>query len=451
MLIKTAYHYRRNLSLKSRLFLAATLWLSTMIVAAGIGIPLLVKDYLVSDIQAQLQLSLDEIAANVSVDHNKHLIMHSPLSDHRFNQPYSGLYWLIQSDRQTLRSRSLWDKTITHHTQGHRSIQQGARGETLIVLTQSLYLPTLSSSVQVTVGVDEAPVRVTIQHITKQLWFILALLFSGILFFIGLQVSWSLRPLNKMQKELLDLKAGHKEALEAHYPKEVSPLVEDLNALLFHYQELLARARRHAGNLSHALKTPLSVLRNDIRNLPPEQQVELLTTIEQIQSQIDYHLSQARIAGSMNILAAKASPSVRIDWISQAFDKVYAHRRIMVINELDSELMVAVEESDLDEMLGNLLENSYKWANSLVRVYTEAAEQKHTVRLCIEDDGPGIAEHERAQALERGVRLDEQTSGTGLGLHIVNEMVHSYRGKLTLESSSTLGGLKAVLTLKCAS
>lgn len=219
-----------------------------------------------------------------------------------------------------------------------------------------------------------------------------------------------------------------------------------MNALLFHYQELLERARHHAGNLSHALKTPLSVLKNEVNSLPEENQHLLKQPIDQIQSQIEYHLGRARMAGAMNILSVKSSPCERVEAISMAFDKVYAANEITMINELDSEIEVAVEKTDLDEMIGNLLENSYKWAASIIRVHSNELSEGR-IELIIEDDGPGIPEEKMSQAVKRGVRLDETTPGTGLGLNIVNEMAHSYRGQLNLEKSS-MGGLKATLILQ---
>jgi signal transduction histidine kinase len=249
-----------------------------------------------------------------------------------------------------------------------------------------------------------------------------------------------------MHKELSQLRSGDKKQLEEDYPKEVAPVVSDLNALVFHYQELLERARHHAGNLSHALKTPLSVLKNEIHNFDSETQKLLQPPVDQIQSQIDYHLGRARMAGSKNILAVRANPSERVDAISMAFDKVYASREIALINELDSDVEVAVDKTDLDEMVGNLLENAYKWSSSIIRVHSQQSKEGD-IDIIIEDDGPGIPDDKIQQAVKRGVRLDETTPGTGLGLNIVSEMAHSYRGKLTL-SSSSMGGLKAVLSFK---
>ncbi|MGC9493298.1 ATP-binding protein [Vibrio genomosp. F10] len=435
----------KNISLKSRLLLAAAFWLGAMILAAGLGIPKLVKDYLTDDIKQQLSLAMDELTANIETDTNGNLVMLSRLSDPRFYQPYSGLYWTAKTTDKTLRSRSLWDKSLSFKKKPLGLTVTGAKNEKLIYITRSVYLPDLSVPVTITIGVDEAPLVSTVQQITREIWLILSLLFVGILLLIGIQVSWSLLPLNRMQRELVLLRNGEQQSLGDNYPKEVSPLVSDLNALLFHYQELLERARNHAGNLSHALKTPLSVLKNEVETLPKKDAEKFSQPIHQIQNHIEYHLGRARMAGSMNILSVKSNPSERVDAISMAFDKVYAHRDITLINELDSEIEVSVETADLDEMIGNLLENGYKWAGSIIRVHSQSVDRNH-VTLIIEDDGPGIPEEKLDLVTKRGVRLDETTPGTGLGLNIVSEMAHSYRGNVTL-SKSAMGGLKAALTL----
>ncbi|MBT0039710.1 GHKL domain-containing protein [Vibrio alginolyticus] len=432
----------KRLSIKSRLVLAAIVWLTAMILAAGVTIPTQVYNYMVDDTRSQLSIFMDEVAAQLEVDNTGHLSLAAQLSDPRFNRPYSGLYWSASTEASLERSRSLWDKKIEY--KGLDKDAYGARGEKLITLEKALYLPDYDGSIHIIIGIDEEPIKNTLQTLIGQLWLILGLLFAGVLTVILLQIAWSLSPLTKLQKELAELKSGNKKSLEETYPKEISPLIFDLNALLFHYQELLERARNHAGNLSHALKTPLSVLKNEVQTLEPEAQSRLRAPINQIQDHIDYHLGRARTAGSMNILSVKSNPADRVDAISMAFDKVYASRSITLINELDSELNVAVEQADLDEMLGNLLENGYKWANSMIRVHS--SQDKENIHIIIEDDGPGIPKEKLSQVIKRGVRLDETTPGSGLGLNIVSEMAHSYRGQLTLDTSA-LGGLKASLVL----
>ncbi|WP_162046219.1 ATP-binding protein [Vibrio taketomensis] len=433
----------KQLSLKSRLVLAAIVWLTAMIIAAGVMVPSQVYNYMVADTKSQLSIYMDEITANLEVDSKGKLTLSTRLSDPRFTQPYSGLYWKAQTSDDQLRSRSLWDRTI--HFNKAKTKAFGAQDEPLVFIKSSIYLPEYKHPISILIGTDEQPLEDTVANLMGELWVILALLYFGILTVIFVQIAWSLSPLNKMHKELNQLRKGEKTSLEDDYPRDIAPVVSDLNALLFHYQELLERARHHAGNLSHALKTPLSVLKNEIQHLPIEKQAPLQEPLQQIQSQIDYHLGRARMAGAKNILSVKSSPSERIDAISMAFDKVYAEREITLINEIESELEVAVEQTDLDEMIGNLLENGYKWANSLIRVY--AITDKENTSIIVEDDGPGIPDEQLGNVVQRGVRLDETTPGTGLGLNIVSEMAHSYRGSIEL-SRSNMGGLKACLSLK---
>ncbi|WP_114767109.1 ATP-binding protein [Vibrio rhodolitus] len=434
----------KQLSLKSRLVLAAVVWLTAMIIAAGITVPSQVYNYMVADTKSQLSIYMDEITGNLEVDKNGQLTLSTQLSDPRFSQPYSGLYWSASTDDSQIRSRSLWDRTIDLEKKKQQAF--GAKEEPLIFIQSSLYFPEYNQPISIVVGIDEQPIEDTVADLMGELWIILALLYFGVLAVIFLQIAWSLSPLTKMHRELSQLRQGERTALGDDYPRDIAPVVSDLNALLFHYQELLERARHHAGNLSHALKTPLSVLKNEIQHLPQSNQQQLRQPVDQIQSQIDYHLGRARMAGSMNILSVKASPAERIDAISMAFDKVYAARDITLINEIESELEVSVDKTDLDEMVGNLLENGYKWAHSIIRVYAETIDSNN-VNIIIEDDGPGIPDEQLDNVVKRGVRLDETTPGTGLGLNIVDEMAHSYRGAFQLGRSS-MGGLKATLTMK---
>ncbi|WP_375753948.1 ATP-binding protein [Vibrio sp. HN007] len=433
----------KQLSFRTRLMLAASLWIGALTLAAGITTPTLVNSYLVDDAKTQLQLVADEIIANLTVNSDGDLVQQRQVSDPRYHRPYSGYYWTVTSKKQTLRSRSLWDKEITPFQKKSKQLT-GANGEKLVSITQTVTIPDYRGSLEITIGIDEDPIEETLNKLIEWLMLIQFMLFIGLLSFTFVQVNWSLRPLNKLKKELNTLEKGDQKALSNDYPKEITPLITDLNALLFHYQELLERARNHAGNLSHSLKTPLSVIKNKIAELPDDQQKSFEDNIAHLQQQIDYHLGRARMAGSMNILSVNANPSERVDAITAAFDKVYAHRELVLVNELDSDLQVAVDSTDLDEMLGNLIENSYKWATSLIRVYGQV--DNDSLSITIEDDGKGVAQEKLDEIVKRGVRLDESTPGSGLGLNIVAEMAHSYRGELVFEKSS-MGGLKAILRL----
>lgn len=433
---------RRLTSLRSRLLLAATVWLVTITLAAGYLVPSFIKSYLIDQEAQQLALYVDELTARVEFNPNGRITLPERLSNPRFRSPYSGLYWTVIVNDNQFRSRSLWDARITgDEANGYT----GPKQQSLLVVQRTILLPESDAPVTLMVASDQAKLNATLQQLTQGLWLILLIMAAGILLLIWLQISWSLLPLRTLQQSLKQVREGETTELAGVYPLEVKPVIDDLNALLFHYQELLERARNHAGNLSHALKTPIAILNNEVANLEPQDRQKLSPALTQLQQHIDYHLGRARMAGAANILAARTLPAPRVDAIAMAMDKVYANRGVTLVNELDSELSVAVETRDLDEMVGNLIENSYKWANQLIRVY-QTEQDQHTVKISIEDDGPGMASQDYAAVLQRGVKLDETTPGSGLGLSIVNELAHSYRGKLTLDHSS-LGGIKAVLEL----
>lgn len=429
-------------SLRSRLLLAATVWLLAITLSAGYLVPSFIKSYLIDQEKQQLYLYLDELTALADVDATGKLYLPSKLSNPRFQSPYSGLYWALTVNDTQIRSRSLWDAKITGNDDDGYI---GPDEQSLLVVKRKFLLPEIDEPVELAIAANQDKLMATLKKLTHGLWLILLTMAVGILVLTWLQVSWSLWPLKKLQQNLKNVREGNSTELTGFYPLEVRPVIDDLNALLFHYQELLERARNHAGNLSHALKTPIAVLNNEVTLLDEEAKQKLSPPLQQLQQHIDYHLGRARMAGAANILAAKTAPSTRVDAISMAMDKVYAHRNVVLVNELDSELSVAVEKRDLDEIIGNLIENSYKWSNSLIRVH-QTDSDAHQVTIIIEDDGPGIDASEYESVLKRGVRLDETTPGTGLGLNIVSELAHSYRGNLTLNSSS-LGGLKAELLL----
>ncbi|MGI1897999.1 ATP-binding protein, partial [Vibrio campbellii] len=213
-------HILKRLSIKSRLVLAAVVWLTAMILAAGVTIPTQVYSYMVDDTRSQLNVYMDEIAAQLEVDSQGQLTLSTQLSDPRFSRPYSGLYWSASTKTSLERSRSLWDKKIEY--KGLDKDAFGARDEKLITLKKTLYLPDYDGPIDVIIGIDEDPIEGTIQSLTGQLWIILGLLFAGVLAVILLQIAWSLSPLTKLQRELAELKSGNKKGLEEEYPKEIS-------------------------------------------------------------------------------------------------------------------------------------------------------------------------------------------------------------------------------------
>ena len=433
----------KPLNLRQRLLLTALLWIGGLIFAAGITVPTIVNNYLVDNAKSQLHNVINEISSSLTFDDQGTPTLQQNVSDPRFNQPYSGHYWAVSVEDKTLLSNSLLNIGFKTKNRFFQTIV-GPNNEKLITVHRRVTIPKYDVTLDITVGIDEDPIEDAVIDLTEWLMTILLTLFAGLMGLIFLQISWSLKPLSKLQKELKALDSGTKEKLSAHYPEEIKPLISDLNSLLFHYSELLERARNHAGNLSHSLKTPLSVLKNQVSELPSKHRDELSTTVVQLQERIDYHLSRVRVAGAINILSVKSNPSERVEAMTKAFDKIYVDKNLILSNELADDLFVAVEVTDLDEMLGNLIENSYKWGQSLIRIH--AVIESTQVKLIVEDDGDGINHDKLNEIVKRGIRLDETMPGTGLGLNIVAEMAHSYRGTLDFDHSP-MGGLKATLTL----
>lgn len=426
-----------HFSIRNRLILVTGLWLSLMVSIAGIVIPLLINYQLEQNAKSELEFTQDELYKLLK-QNKLPTTDHFIISNSKLYENKQSRFWQIETDDNTFKSPSLGDKDLTDKFEDkyHEIIQ-----------VSNKYKIDSLGKVKIKVALDNDEIEESVVLLTGVLWFILGLLFVGVLVLVAFQLTWSLQPLTKLQQALIKLKLGEVNRIDGNYPKEIEPLASSLNDLLFHYQELLKRARNHTGNMAHALKTPLTVLKNQIKHYPEEEQQSLLVPVNNIQHYIDYHLSRARLAGSSSILSVKSSPAERIEAINIAFDKVYAHREILLINEIDDDIVVNVDTNDLDEMLGNLLENSYKWAKSTIRIYSESYSE-HRLQLIIEDDGCGISEQQFKHALQRGARLDEKVTGSGLGLNIVQDIVESYQGSIQLDHAS-LGGLKVILTLPC--
>jgi signal transduction histidine kinase len=254
-----------------------------------------------------------------------------------------------------------------------------------------------------------------------------------------------LASVDRLRTQLADLNAGRERRMSGVYPVEVQPLVDDLNALLDHRERAIERAIAKAGDLAHGLKTPLAVLGHEAECARHAGQTDLAEAIEQqltrMRRHVDYHLAHARAAASGSTSGARASTRESIDGLTRALTRVYAHRGLSLTSTI-ADGDVQVQREDLDEMLGNLLDNACKWARS--RVTIESIAQGHTVLIRIDDDGDGLPAGMREAVLARGVRADEAAPGSGLGLAIVRDLAELYGAELRLDASP-LGGLRAEL------
>ena len=237
----------------------------------------------------------------------------------------------------------------------------------------------------------------------------------------------------------------------ARYPAEVQPLVEELNALLDHRERALARAVSKAGDLAHGLKTPLAVLSKEAADAGASGQPDLAAAIDQqverMRRQMDYHLAQARAAASGATAGARSLIAESVEGLARTLQRLHADRGITIDLQLSPGHAARVEREDLDEMLGNILDNACKWATSRVSVSSRLDNDR--VEILVEDDGPGIADALREEVLRRGVRADEASPGTGLGLAIVRDLAELYGGTIALQRGR-MGGLGARLRLPAA-
>ena len=265
----------------------------------------------------------------------------------------------------------------------------------------------------------------------------------GLLVLAALQTFYGLWPLRRVRHEVALIRSGAKTRIGHDFPAEIRPLTEEINQLLAHSEAQAEEARRHAGNLAHALKTPLTVVTNAATARAPDLAETVCREALVMRRQVDHHLARARAIGRRASAQARARVWESLEAVQRAVDRLYEGVTVDIAGAHDAQ--VRVERQDLDEMIGNLVENAAKYGGG--RVFVTVEPVKDRVDIVIEDDGPGIPEKEREAIFQRGARLDTDKPGTGLGLAIVRDVAEIYGGRVSLEESEDLGGLLARLTL----
>lgn len=273
---------------------------------------------------------------------------------------------------------------------------------------------------------------------------------SAFVFMLAGILAWraAFHPFGRLRKQLSRLRDGSSSRIEGTYPTEVQPLVNDLNSLLEHRERVVRRALAKAGDLAHGLKTPLAVLAQEADRGEAAGQQEMAATIsqqvERMRRQIDYHLAHARAAGSGDVPGARCPVLPSVEGLMRTLLRIYSGRGLSMIVDVSPEHFIRGQREDLEEMLGNLLDNACKWAKSSVKI--QSVQEEGAVVFTIDDDGSGLAPSMRDAVLQRGVRADEASPGSGLGLAIVCDLADLYGGTISLEDSP-LGGLRARLRL----
>jgi signal transduction histidine kinase len=258
----------------------------------------------------------------------------------------------------------------------------------------------------------------------------------------------ALSPVGHLRERLAAVHNGREPRLTGAYPAEIQPLVDDMNALLAHQEETVRRAVAKAGDFAHGLKTPLALLANEAERAAAAGHTELAAAIsqhvERMRRQMDHHLAHARAAASGATLGVRTLVRESADGLARTLDRLYAGRAITIGVTVPNDHAVRVTREDLDEMLGNLIDNACKWGRSRVSVSSAAADG--VVVIEVEDDGAGLAPELREHVLQRGVRADQAAPGSGFGLAIVRDLAEVYDGRISLHAS-LLGGVRARLQL----
>jgi signal transduction histidine kinase len=266
------------------------------------------------------------------------------------------------------------------------------------------------------------------------------------------QVRFGLAPLKRISDSIADIRSGRAERLEGEFPVEIAPLARETNALIDANREIVERARTHVGNLAHAIKTPLSVIVNEASSHAADPFAsKVLEQADVMRDQVAHHLERARIAARLTIIGTVTEVAPAIEALRRTMEKIHRGRGIVIEVEADAQARFRGERQDLEEMVGNLVDNACKWAAS--RVFIEVRQEPPVqpgagpiLRVIVDDDGRGLSAAERAQASRRGQRLDESKPGSGLGLSIVVDLAALYGGSLSL-GNAPIGGLRAELVL----
>ncbi len=440
-------------SLTFRLAATSALWVAGTLLAVGLLLVYLFRDHIERRFDSQLGDHMEELVAASEISPDKKLKLTWTPTDPRFHRPYSGWYWQIKmGDTVLLHSKSLWrDKlALPAATRQHKRQILAIAGpgkQQLRALTQTITLPEVDHHFQFTIAGPVANIEHDVSLFTRQLILTLGILALALVTAILLQVRFGLRPLRDLRREISNIRTGRTQRVPTTVPSEVTPVVNELNALLDHNNAMLEKARAQAANLAHALKNPLTVMSLEAGEVDGQRGKILRDQASIVTRHIERHLSRAQAAGKLRSRNARTALAPVLEDLQFSMQLLYKARNLDIsMSGLDS-LFFKGDAHDAEEMLGNLFDNACKWTKKRVQITGRTKGKK--LFLAIEGDGPGIPEEHIDNILERGLRRDETVAGSGLGLDIVSDIAELYEGRLTL-SRSRLGGLKAELQLPAA-
>jgi signal transduction histidine kinase len=451
-------------SMSKRLFFSATFLSVAILLVSGIALSTLYRHAAESNFDERLGVYLRALVADIATPGESGPSAPGQLGEPHFEIPLSGWYWQITrldvQKPEIRNSRSLFAAKLPRLSDTGLAVGVGgarkgyATGPDDRVLRiveriidtgdQGIYL------IQVAATTEE--VEAEISAFERRLVLTFAALALALIISSALQLRYGLKPLRKLQEGVAAIRRGEAEQIEGVFADDISPLASELNLLISANREVVEHARTQVGNLAHALKTPLSVVVNEASADPSS---PLAAKVEEqaavMRDQLSFYLNRARAAVRARSVGSTADVTSAVEALVRTFEKIYAARAICFTPEVPETIRFQGERQDLDEMVGNLIDNGGKWARSSVAISAVPEPQRnnserHFFFVTIDDDGPGLSPGLRQAALSRGKRLDETKPGSGLGLSIAADLASLYGGQLSLDQSAK-GGLRAVLKL----
>ncbi|TPW32770.1 ATP-binding protein [Pararhizobium mangrovi] len=452
-------------SLTSRVLWITSVWIAIALTVIALVISHLYRQGTEASFTDLLRAQLYNVINSVSVGKDGKLEGRPELGDLRFVQPETGWYWTVTPlgdfKAPPIRSISLGQGNVPVESQEKRPFNSryerfyrtnDSFGNAVEVAETEVLLDNEGHAARFRVIGNHKEIEHEIDAFDRQVFLVFLLFGLGSLAVNALAVLFGLRPLDAVRRRLEDIRSGKSESLTGVFPREIAPLVSEVNALIDNNRRIVDRARTQVGNLAHSLKTPIAVLYNEARRLDEGPRQLVSAQVATMQTQVQSYLDRARIAAQSATVLARTEPAPVIERLMRVMRRLHPDLRFDVEDGAGTGHLLAMEQQDLEEVVGNLLDNAAKFAGSAVRVVVEPSireddpGRRSWLSITVEDDGAGLDEAEIDEALKRGRRLDESKPGTGLGLSIVSEIVAEYQGALKLRRGNN-GGLEAMLVL----
>jgi signal transduction histidine kinase len=436
------------------MIVVAALWIAALLLIGGFGLDRVLTRSIADTFDNNLTYVLNSMIGASEIDPIGEVRFSRAPADQRFVEAYSGLYFQISGmGADTYASRSLWDRRlrvaeghnyVKPHLYNSNEFSTAGHAEPLRIVERDAILPGSNIRWRFQVAESRQSIDDQIRHLRSVLIWSFTAVGVGLLVLAALQTFYGLWPLRRVRREVAAIRSGTKSRIGQDFPSEIRPLTEEINQLFAHSEAQAEEARRHAGNLAHALKTPLTVITNAATANAPDLDAVVCREAQVMRRQVDHHLARARAIGRRASVQARATVWESLEAVQRAVDRLYEEVTVDIAG--DHHAQARVERQDLDEMLGNLVENAAKYGGG--RVFVTVERKGASVDVLVEDDGPGIPESDRGSLFARGARLDTTGKpGTGLGLAIVRDVAEIYGGSITLDESEDLGGLLAKLSL----